>query len=196
MRRILCRLWWSATLITTIAGAQSFGNPAGLSADTPGIETGSPKADHANSQDKLFVRQAALAGQAEVELGKLSQKKSASDAVKQFAERMIADHSKSAERVARLGRDLNDNIPKQLDTEHRLIREQLDQWSAKDFDMAYLTSQIQDHQKAANLLLWELSMGQNEALKTFAAEQLPMILDHLEMAKLRYAELTSTAPPR
>ena len=41
-------------------------------------------------QDKLFVRQAAVGGRAEVELGRLAQKKGVDHAVKDFGERMVA----------------------------------------------------------------------------------------------------------
>jgi putative membrane protein len=183
-------------VITSAVHAESFGNPAGLSPDSPGLEASSPRPDHANSQDKLFVRQATLGGQAEVEFGRLAQKKGSADAVKKFGERMVDDHSKAGERLAGLARGLNPNIPKELDPEHRTVREQLTKTSGKDFDIAYLTTQIEDHQRTANLLMWEISMGQNEALKKFAAEQLPVVLDHLEMAKQHFAEVTAASPPR
>ena len=57
-----------------------------------------------------------------------------------------------------------------------------------EVDRAYLTSQIQNHQKTANLLLRELGTGQNQDLTKFAADTLPVVLDHLEMAKRHYAQ--------
>jgi putative membrane protein len=137
-----------------------------------------------------------LGGQAEVELGKLAQKKGSASQVKKFAERMVTDHTKAGDRLAAMGRSVNPNIPKELDPEHKTIRDELGKMSGKDFDAAYLTVQIQDHQKTANLLQWEVSMGQNEQLKKYAADQLPMVLDHLEMAKQYFAEVTGSAPPR
>src|SRR3954471_21398055 len=55
---------------SSVAGAQSTGNPSFMSADTPGLEEGKPKADFFNAQDRLFIRQATLGGRAEVDLGK------------------------------------------------------------------------------------------------------------------------------
>jgi putative membrane protein len=176
------------------AGAQTFGNPAGLSPDTPGLESARPPPDHANTQDKLFARQAAIGGRAEVELGKIAQEKAGSEAVRAFAKRMVDDHGKSNERLMKLARGVQAEIPKDLDSEHKSIASELSRKSGKEFDLAYLAAQLQDHQRTANLLQYELSFGQNEPLKKYAADTLPVVLEHLEMAKQHYATLTSAQP--
>jgi putative membrane protein len=194
MTRIICIV--CAGLLSCVAAhAQEGGNPGGLSPDTPGLETAKPAADHSNTQDKLFVRQAAIGNQAEVELGELARKKGASQSVRDFAQHMIDDHGKSGALVRKLGRGANPNIPKELDPEHQAVRAKLEKASGKDFDIAYLGSMIQDHQRTANLLQWEISSGQNESLKKYAADTLPDVMEHLEMAKEQYSALTSGAPP-
>jgi putative membrane protein len=194
MIRIIC-IVCSSLLACAAAAAQEGGNPGGLSADTPGLETAKPAADHSNAQDKLFVRQAALGNQAEVELGQMARKKAATQPVRDFAQHMTDDHSKSGDLLRKLGRNVNANVPKQLDPEHLSVRARLDKASGKDFDVAYIGSMIQDHQRTVNLLQWELTSGQNEALKKYAADTLPDVMEHLEMAKQQYAMLTSGAPP-
>jgi hypothetical protein len=47
-----------------------------------------------------------------------------------------------------------------------------------------------------NLLLWEISFGQSAALTKYAADTLPTVMEHLEIAKQQYAALTSAPPPR
>jgi putative membrane protein len=194
MTRIIC-IACVGLLSSAAVLAQQAGNPGGLSPDTPGLETANPAADHSNTQDKLFVRQAAMGNQAEVELGKLAGKKAASQPVREFAQHMIDDHGKSGDRVRKLGRGINANIPKELDPEHQSVRAKLEKASGKDFDIAYIGSMIQDHQRTANLLQWQISNGQNEALKKYAADTLPDVMEHLEMAKQQHAMLTSGAPP-
>jgi putative membrane protein len=183
----------SVVLSPMTAGAQSFGNPGGLSPDTPRLESGNPAPDHSNTQDKLFVREAALGGRAEVDLGKLAQSKASAEPVRSFAKRMVDDHGKSNEQLMKLARGVNTQLPKELDPEHKTVRTELDRASGANFDRAYLASQIQDHQRTANLLQYEISYGQNEGLKKYAADTLPAVLEHLEMAKLHFAQLTS--PP-
>jgi putative membrane protein len=194
----------SALVYAAVAGicignaalAQSFGNPGGMSPDTPGIEVAKPAANHFNPQDKLFVRQATLGGRAEVELGKLANSRGSAPAVRDFAQRMVTDHGKANDRLAGLDRSANQRLPKSLDPEHLTIRDELQKKQGDDFDAAYLTSQIQDHQRTANLLAWEIGMGQNDDLKKYAAEQLPVVLEHLDMAKQHLADLTAAPPPR
>lgn len=181
--------------LCSAALADTMGNPAGLSADTPGIIEAKPAKDHSNVQDKLFVRQAAIGGRAEVGLGQLAQKKGADEAVKSFGERMIADHGKANDRLLRLARDVNSEIPDGLDPEHQTIRRELDELSGADFDIAYLASQVRDHQKTANLLQWHISYGQNQPLVNYSIETLPVVMAHLEAAKLEHARLTTAKLP-
>ena len=49
-----------------------------------------------SSSDRQFITTVAQDGMAEVELGKLAQEKASSADVKQFAQRMVNDHSKSS----------------------------------------------------------------------------------------------------
>lgn len=181
--------------LCSAALADTMGNPAGLSADTPGINEAKPAKDHSNVQDKLFVRQAAIGGRAEAELGRLAQKKGVDQAVKDFAARMVADHGKANDRLLRLARDVNSEIPDGLDPEHQTIRRELDELSGADFDIAYLASQIRDHQKTANVLQWHISYGQNQPLVNYAIETLPVVMTHLETAKLEHARLTTAKSP-
>jgi putative membrane protein len=195
MTRIICIICIVCASQLSAGYAQEGGNPAGLSPDTPGLETAKPAADHSNTQDKLFVRQAALGNQAEVELGQLASKKAAAQPVREFAQQMVDDHGKSGDLLRKAGRGVNANIPKELDPEHQTVRAKLEKASGKDFDIAYIGSMIQDHQRTANLLQWEITSGQSEPLKKYAADTLPDVMEHLEMAKQQYAMLTSGAPP-
>ena len=183
-------------LVAAPAVAQMTGNPAGLSPDTPKIESATPAKDHANNQDKLFVRQAAIGNRAEVELGKQAAGKSGSQSVKDYAARMQKEHSSSGDRLMKVGKPARVEVPRDLDPEHLRIRDELAKLSGLEYDKAYLTAQIQDHQKTANLLLWHLSYGQNEELLRYSGETLPVVLEHLEHAKREYAALTQTPPPR
>lgn len=187
-----CAILWTG--LPSVAGAQSMGNPAGMSPDTPGVNAAKPAPDFTNTQDKLFIRQAALGGQAEVDLAKVAQQKSNAQGVKDFAKRMTEDHGKANKQLLGIGKNRSE-IPTELDPEHKTLRDELNAKPAAEFDAAYLTTQIADHQRTANLLLWELSNGQSDPLKKYAAEQLPLVLDHLELAKREYSALTM-APPR
>jgi putative membrane protein len=187
-------LYVVAALFSVPAAADTMGNPAGMSPDTPGINAAKPAKNHSNIQDKLFVRQMAIGGRAEVELGRLAQQKGVDEAVKGFGERMVADHSKGNDRLMRAARGTDVEIPEGLDPEHQTIRRELDELSGADFDIAYLAAQVRDHQKTANLLQWHISYGQNQPLVDYSIETLPLVMAHLEHAKLEHARLIAAKP--
>ena len=116
---------WMLMTLCTHVHADNTGNPAGMSPDTPGIENARPAPDYANTQDKLFVRQAALGGRAEVELGKLAQSRAESASVKALGEKMAADHGKANDRLARLGKNINAQVPASLDPDDAAFRSEL-----------------------------------------------------------------------
>ena len=127
-----------ATLLPLAAVAESMGNPGFMAADTPGIEAGKPKADFSNAQDKLFVRQATLGGRAEVDLGKLAQSRGHSDQVKQFGDHMVTDHTKANDRLLRIGKSANAELPKGLAPDDAAFRSELEgaQGTATDAHLA------------------------------------------------------------
>jgi putative membrane protein len=195
MSKQISKMLWAGgcALLIGNAYAQEGGNPAGMSPDTAGKEMAQPAPAGSNTQDKLFARQAAVGGRAEVELGKIAQKKASTQSVRQYAQHMVDAHSKNSQQLMRAGKGLNPELPKELDAEHLRIRDELNKKSGKDFDVAYIASQLTDHQRTANLLQWHISSGQNEALKKYSIETLPVAMEHLEMAKEQYAMLTMGA---
>jgi putative membrane protein len=185
------------TLVSSaVAIAQTVPNAGFIEPNTPGMETGKLAPNHPSGSDKLFIRQAAIGGRAEVELGKLAQQKGNSEVVRNFGERMMNDHSKANDQLMPLAKDADASIPKEPAPEHKHIRDELNKASGKVFDLAYLASQIQDHQKTVNLLLWEISFGQSAALTKYAADTLPTVMEHLEIAKQQETALALSPPPR
>jgi putative membrane protein len=170
--------------------AQETGNPAVLAPDTPKAEIGKPDG-RMNTVDQTVLRQAALGGMTEVDLGKLAAQRASSDAVKQFANRMLEDHGKANQRVLRLAKAGGVPLPKEPDPDQKAVRAQLEKLSGSSFDVAYMASQVGDHQKTAHLLEHAITGGQNPDTKAFAVETLPVVLKHLEQAKQIHASLVS-----
>ncbi|MBB4184802.1 DUF4142 domain-containing protein [Sinorhizobium terangae] len=178
-----------ATALLAVPAAAQIGNPAGLDADTRMAKPGVPALHQTNNQDRLFARLAAAGGMAEVELGKLAAGKTETEAVKEFANRMVTDHGTANDRLKQLAEASKMPLPEKLDAEHAAIRKRLQSLNGKAFDLAYIKAQIVDHQKASHLLQWEISSGEDAELQRYAAEILPRVLLHLEMARNIHDEL-------
>lgn len=164
--------------------AQQTGNPAGMSPDTPKTEVAQPPPDHPNTVDQLFARQLLIGGQAEVDLGKLAGERAQNDAVKQFAKRMVDEHTKANSRLDSLARANRAARPKGVaDPDAQAVRAQLEKLRGAQFDAAYIAAQVGDHQKAVQLLEHEIGAGQDVKVKDYAKETLPTVMRHLEMAR-------------
>src|SRR4051812_15867357 len=169
-------------LLATPAAAQ-IGNPAGVEPGTPQASPGVPAPHYPNTQDRLFARLAAAGGMAEVDFAKLAEEKAQSSEVKGFARRMADDHAKANGQLADLAKQANIPLPIELDPDHKAMRAELEKLSGAEFDKAYMRGQVVDHQKTVVLLQWEIALGQDGDLQRFAAQTLPSVLQHLEMAQ-------------
>jgi putative membrane protein len=131
----------------------------------------------------LFAREAALGNMAEVRLGKVAQANAASDQVKQFAARMIADHSKADEQLRAVTTKKQIALPTDLDGVHRALLDKLSALKATAFDIAYMDAMLDDHTKTVAMFRQEADRGNDAELKAYAASALPTLEAHLKMAK-------------
>jgi putative membrane protein len=154
---------------------------------------GQPAPHQINQADRTFVRALALGGLAEVDLAKLATQKAANDAVKEFAQRMIKDHGEANDRLASLAKTNGIPLPDKFNSEQRSMRDRLQQAGKPEFDHAYIRGQITAHQQAVQLLEYQIGSGENDELKTFASDTLPIVLDHLRMAQSIAAEISGAA---
>lgn len=171
-------------------------NPTFANPDTPGLLEGKPAPDVANTSDIVFLKQIAIGSRAEVEFGRLAADKSKVSGIDQFGQHMVKDHGDANSKLVSLARGAKVELPKDLDAEHAAVRQDLQSLSGKDFDLRYVESQIRDHQKAVQLLIYEIGSGQHVGVRQFAADTLPKVMEHLERAKELHAELTGAGPPR
>ena len=145
-----------------------------------------------SQHDKEFVKDAGMGGMAEVELSKMAEK-SANPEVKQFAERMVKDHTAANTELMTLATGLGIEVPKALDTEHERIRERLRRAHGDAFDRQYMHVMVEDHNKAVKLFHQEASSGRNPELRQFAQKTLPTIEEHQRMAIDLSRRLSQTA---
>jgi putative membrane protein len=129
-----------------------------------------------------FVTKAARGGLAEVQLAQLAQKQAQSPEVKQFARRMIADHSKANTELQSIARSKNLTLPKEPDIEHKAAMKLLEGKRGAEFDAAYMAEMDKDHQKT--IALFEAaSKLEDPQLQTFATRTLPVLQEHHQMVE-------------
>jgi putative membrane protein len=179
---------------TPCFGGEPIGNPAGMLPSSPLSAPGKPAPNESNVQDRLFVHLAGSGGMAEVQAGKLAEGRAQNAAVRSFAQMMVQDHAKTNERLSGIAKKAGIPLPPRLAPDHDAMLAELKGLSGAQFDLAYMQHQLVEHQKTVQLLQWAWSMGQNAELQKLAAESLPTVLQHLEMAQSIMGQLTGAGP--
>jgi putative membrane protein len=160
-------------LLTVPAFAQSAPERSGVNS-TLGI---SP-----STQD--FVTEAANSDMLEIESSKLAQQR-ADDKSKQFAAKMIKDHTETSTELKSLvqGGKVKATLPTAMDSAHMAKLDKLKGLKDADFDKQYDDDQIAAHKDAVSLFQRYANRGEDPELKAFAAKYLPHLQDHLKMAE-------------
>ena len=145
--------------------------------------TGDSTAASTMSKDHDFLMEVALNGLREVQLGRWATQKGASDAVKQFAQRMVDDHSKANAEVMALLTTKGMTPPTELDPKRRDQVMKITRLSGAAFDRAFAKQMASDHSKAVAAFEKESTGGADTDIKAFASKTLPTLQEHLQMAK-------------
>jgi putative membrane protein len=144
---------------------------------------GSPAFSAKESVDAKFAAQAAKDGMAEVELGKLALDKSNDARVREFADRMIQDHSKANRQLESIAGSKNISLPSKPGEKLQKPMKKLSGLSGKNFDHAYAEAMVKDHEKAVKLFQQCERECTSDELREFAKQTLPILREHLTMAR-------------
>lgn len=136
-----------------------------------------------STQDRTFVQQAAIGGLAEVQDGQFAVSKAQSASVRQFAQKMITDHTPNNQELMTLAQQKGVTPPSVLDAKHAQEAAALQQKFGPAFDTAYITGQVTSHQDTASVMQTEVQSGTDPDLKAFAQKTLPIVQGHLQMAQ-------------
>jgi putative membrane protein len=130
-----------------------------------------------------FVQRAAMDSRAEVELGNVAQQNASSDAVKQFGQRMVQDHSKASKELERLVSKKGIALSKTVDEEQRTDAVKFSKISGPNFDLAYMREMVDDHKKTLEEFQHQADSAQDPDVRSFAVNSLPNLQDHLRQAQ-------------
>jgi putative membrane protein len=133
--------------------------------------------------DRMFVGKAMQGSLAEVQLGQLTLQKSNNPQVKEFAQRMIDDHTKLNEQMKPVAQQLGVTVPDQISKGDRKTIAKLQALSGSAYDQAYIKDMVKDHKQDLNEFQMEASSGQDQTAKDAANQGSKVIAQHLQMAQ-------------
>ena len=145
--------------------------------------TGSSSKEALSSSDRTFVEKAAGGGMAEVQLGQLASQKASDPQVKQFAQRMITDHTKANDQLKQIVANKGVALPSDVPAAEKREHDKLSKLSGADFDREYMRHMTSDHKEDIELFKKAAKSAKDPDLKQYASSTLPTLEEHLSMAE-------------
>lgn len=130
-----------------------------------------------------FLQRAAEINIGEIQLGKLAEAKGNNPAVKDFGKRMIQDHTAAQAKLVELAKQQGVTLPKGPGEQAKNFRHELTSSSGARFDKLYMQHMLSGHKNAIMAFENVIEHGQDQAIKSYAEQVLPVIQDHVRMAE-------------
>jgi putative membrane protein len=128
-----------------------------------------------------FVTEAAQSDMFEIRSSKLAASKTQGD-VQRFANQMVTDHTKTTDDLKGLAPSINATLPTEMSNSQQSMLDKLKDLSGDDFKKQYVSDQVSAHKTAVSLFERYGKGGDNEKLKGWATQTLPILQHHLDMA--------------
>ena len=157
-------------------------SPASFAANV-GEQSGVNSAVGAAPTTRDFVQQAAVSDLFEIKASQLAASR-LKGKDKDFADQMVADHTKTSAQLSQQAKADNFALPTALDATHQGLMDRLQGFNnIVALRKEYLSGQIQAHEQAVSLFSRYAQGGDDAKLKSWAAATLPVLKHHLDMAK-------------
>jgi predicted outer membrane protein len=141
-------LVWTFAVVAAVsigaldAGAQS----------APADRQAAGSAQTASAASREFVNEMAVAGLAEVQLGKMATERAPSPDVKLFGQMMVNDHSRANTELTRIATQFGITPPRELDAKHKELADKLSKLKGPEFDREYMNAMVDGHEEVAKKL--------------------------------------------
>jgi putative membrane protein len=146
--------------------------------------SGSAASSKVSHGDKSLMDDLAKANLSEIETAKMVQGKTQNDQVKQYAQKMIDDHTQAQQQLQQLAEQKGVKLPTDPDLKHKAEMKAMSALSGDKLDKTYMSQGgLSDHRNAHKLLAKIESKAKDPDLKALGAKLMPIIDQHLAMAR-------------
>lgn len=158
--------------------------PSPFSSPTPTPTTNPGVRSSLSQFDKQFMVEAAQGGMAEVAFGKIATQKASSNVVKEYARRMVVEHTKANNELKALAKQKGVTLPTTIGEDNEELKQKLSKLSGAKFNQEYMEEAgVESHEDQAELFERQVARGQDPDVKRFAAKTLPVVQKHLQHAQ-------------
>jgi putative membrane protein len=162
----------------------ALGNPVPSAAPVARPENGAPvRPSGPTATDRDTLQKLHDANQMEIEMGTLAKQRGSSKLVKQFASRLVADHTAADKKIdvylRKHGGDIRTLATTAADADHTVLGSK----SGVEFDRAFALRMIVDHTKVIDLLEGGRKETGDDDLRAMYEELLPTVQAHKRQAQ-------------
>jgi putative membrane protein len=129
-----------------------------------------------------FLDEAARGSLAEVTLGRMAAARARDAGVTEFAARMVEDHAEALADARQVAETTGAQISERMTRRHEALAERLAGEDDARFDRVYMEAMVEDHQRTIRTFETQAESGDG-AVAAFAGKHLPVLREHLAMAK-------------
>lgn len=166
------------------------GGTSNPSSTTAGSAAGSQMAQGTNPNmdptalppsDSTFVKKAIRGSNGEIDAAKLALQKSQNQQVKDYAQKMIDDHTKLLDDMHTVAQQNNIKFQDEPTPSAQKLHAKLEKLDGTAFDKAYVDGMVKDHKEDVRDFSQEVNSGKKQDVKDAATKGLPVIKEHLDM---------------
>jgi putative membrane protein len=136
-----------------------------------------------DNADAAAMKQLAQANLSEIEGGKSAAEKAQSPDVKQFAQKMVDDHTQMLNDLKALARQKSVDLPESVSLKDKAQTMLMDRASGADFDKKYMDEMVKDHQKDAKETQDLASKAKDPDFRAAVQKAHAKISEHLKLAQ-------------
>jgi putative membrane protein len=140
---------------------------------------------------KQFLGFASEVNISEIRGGLVAEQRAQSNAVKAFGRLMTLDHSELENQLDAIATLHHVQVPGRPSSAAEQEMDQLKSMSEGQFDSAYMNHMVQGHEKVVSRFQAEKSTAHNPTVLAVASSALPILQQHLALAKAVQASLSS-----
>src|SRR4051794_26713811 len=144
-----------------------------------------------------YLAQAASSDQFEIQSGQLALQASQNLAVRNFANMIIADHTRSTQMLTAAAQAAGVPVPPPtlLPAQQAMLDQLRSAGAGPGFDVAFKDAQVNAHQQALTLHQNYAASGDVPALKATAGQIVPVVQTHLQQAQMLNVAPPAPPPP-
>lgn len=165
-------------LLPFLADAQDMANDS-VDRSRSTLELTQAQQENPRLTDDLFVKKCGQANLAEIQFSRLAVEKATRPEIEEFAQKMIKDHAKANAQLKQIAKQVDVEVPEEMEIESQIAMSKLDSLAQEAFDDAYIEQMVDDHK--TTLALFEKAANSDDLtpqLQQFAGELLPTLRDH------------------